>query len=234
MTGADSTIITSPTPPVGGFNYSTIDPETADALMRAVDQIKNRKSSVVREIIGIGTDLIGAKARLDHGQFGRWLEAEFDWDMTDEEGKRAGVDNFRLYFRAFEDKGNMAPPADKSDWYRLQNVELGNGDNVGVVTAWTWPDAFAGMTTEEGVQCLLKVQQAIDGKNYRHNSQAKEWIGIVVADVLGFDANIKSDRARITSMIKTWVDNGSLVVATTTDEKGKKRPVMEVGKWAND
>jgi AAA domain len=47
--------------------------------------------------------------------------------MTKEEGEKAGVENHRLYFRTFNDKANLQPPADKSGWFRLNSVALGNG-----------------------------------------------------------------------------------------------------------
>ncbi len=40
----------------------------------------------------------------------------------------------------------MSPRLDRSEWYELQSVDLGNqtaeeqSDNVGVVTRWEWPD----------------------------------------------------------------------------------------------
>jgi hypothetical protein len=38
--------------------------------------------------------------------------------MTKEEGEKAGVENHRLYFRTFDDKPNLQPPADTSDWFK--------------------------------------------------------------------------------------------------------------------
>ena len=80
--------------------------------------------------------------------------------MSKDEGDKAGVENHRLYFRTYNDKANLAPPADKSDWFELKSVELGNGpgmeiggvpfngpgDSVGVVKVWQWPDALEGVT----------------------------------------------------------------------------------------
>jgi hypothetical protein len=46
-----------------------------------------------------------------------------------------------FYFRAFNGKRNFAPPADLSDWFRIESVVLRNGDDVGVVTAWPTPES---------------------------------------------------------------------------------------------
>jgi hypothetical protein len=71
-----STAITIPVAPPR-FDYSVLDQDTAHAVMRATDSIQVRKHSIDCDIIGIGTDLLSVKARLNHGQFGKWIEAEF-------------------------------------------------------------------------------------------------------------------------------------------------------------
>ncbi len=63
-------------------------------------------------------------------------------DLLKKHGKRQNVENHRLYFRTYNDKANLQPPADKSDWFKLESVSLGNGplgaagDSVGVVIQW--------------------------------------------------------------------------------------------------
>ena len=149
--------------------------------------------------------------------------------MSKEEGEKAGVDNHRLYFRAYSDKANLSPPADKSDWYKLENVELANGHHVGVVTQWQWPDPFDGLTVAD----LRRVQEAIAGKQYRENVQARDWAGYAVAEVLGLDPHDKSDREKIKALLRTWIANGAFRIGKIRDDKGKDRPVLEVGEWAN-
>ena len=100
----------------------------------------------------------GAKAKTDAARVVRVVNR-----MSKDEGEKAGVENHRLYFRTYNDKANLAPPADKSDWFELKSVDLGNGpgmevggvrfnapgDSVGVVQAWEWPDPLAGMTGQD-------------------------------------------------------------------------------------
>lgn len=148
--------------------------------------------------------------------------------MTKEEGERAGVKYYRRYFNVVDDKNNLAPPAENADWFHLENVSLANGDEVGVVIPWNWPDAFAGVTTDH----LYAVQKEIDGQCYRVNVQAKDWVGHAIAKVLKLDTNTKSQQTKIKSLIKTWVQNGSLIETSIRDKDGKERPVVEVGTWA--
>lgn len=67
--------------------------------------------------------------------------------MSKDEGDRARLANHRLYFRTFSDKANKVPPADASDWFKLESVDLhnappGESDLIGVPRRWEWPDAM--------------------------------------------------------------------------------------------
>jgi RecA-family ATPase len=68
--------------------------------------------------------------------------------MTPDEASLAGIaeDQRGFYFRVQNDKANLAPP-DKASWYRMNNVSLDNGDQVGVACPWKWPELFEGMST---------------------------------------------------------------------------------------
>jgi hypothetical protein len=111
---------------------------------------------------------------------------------------------------------------------------LGNGtedypeDNVGVVTPWAWPSAFAGLTSDD----LKQVQNRISSGKWRADVRADDWVGHAVADVLGLDLDQKVDRARVKSLLKTWMGNGSSVKFDRLDDADRKsRPFVEVGKW---
>lgn len=172
----------------------------------------------------------GAKAKTDGCRVVRAVNR-----MSEEEGLRAGVENFRLYFRTFNDKANLAPPADKSDWFKLESVDLGNapshlqfGDSVGVVTTWDWPDAL------EGVDGALvdRVFEKIKGGRWRDSSQASDWVGYAVAQVMELDLEKKAHKARVANLIRTWKACGSLVVVEGKDARGMTRPFVEVSETA--
>ncbi len=156
--------------------------------------------------------------------------------MTEEEAARAGVDNRRSYFRVQNGKANLSPPPDKADWYRLESFDLGNGsegqpsDSVAVVTRWTWPDAFAGVTVSD----LRAVQAAIAAGRWRESPQAKDWAGHAVAAVLKIDATSKAHKAKIAGLLKTWISTGMLIVVEGLDDARRPRSFIEVGTHAND
>ena len=150
--------------------------------------------------------------------------------MSKEEGQRAGIANHRLYFRSLNDKANLQPPADKSEWYMLTSVDLGNGpmggpgDSVAVVTAWQWPDPLAGVTGAD----FDKVAAVIRRGQWRENVQAAAWVGKAVAEALDLDASNKADKAKITGILAVWRAAGSLVVVEHQDEKRELKKFVEV------
>jgi hypothetical protein len=154
--------------------------------------------------------------------------------MSDKEGQDSGVDNPRLHFRAFNDKSNLAPPADRSDWFKIESVQLGNGpeghgDSVGVVTTWEWPSAFGNVTTDD----LFRVQKAIAAGEWRQSAGAKGWAGNAVADVLSLDLDDPAAKAKVKTLLRTWIDNKALKVVQRPDESRHDRPFIEVDQWAN-
>ena len=175
----------------------------------------------------------GAKAKTDAARVVRVVNR-----MSQGEAEKAGVENHRLYFRTYNDKANLAPPADKSDWFELKSVDLGNGpgmelggvkfngpgDSVGVVQVWQWPDPLAGMTGQD----FEKVAAVIRRGKWRENAQAKAWVGHAVAEALGMYATTRSDRARISGMLKVWLKVGSLIVVERPDEFRSMKKFVEV------
>ncbi|MET4794442.1 hypothetical protein ABIF64_006620 [Bradyrhizobium japonicum] len=149
--------------------------------------------------------------------------------MTEAEGKQAGVQNHRQYFRVLPDT-SLAPPSDKSDWFKIVSVDLGNGplgapgDSVGVVTKWEWPDPLAGMTAND----FDKVAASIRAGKWRESPQASKWVGKAVAEALDLNADDKFDKARILGMLKVWLAAGSLVAVEDFDDSRRPRKFIEV------
>jgi phage/plasmid primase-like uncharacterized protein len=149
--------------------------------------------------------------------------------MTPEEAIALNVpdDERRFFFRIDNDKANLAPP-DVSDWYRMNNVDLANGDSVGVACGWSPPDAFDGITTQH----LIQAQNAIGKGRWRENSQAKAWAGHAIAPILGLDPEDKRDRKRLGTILKKWISEGVLAVVLAEDEKRMEKEFVVVGRWA--
>jgi len=148
--------------------------------------------------------------------------------MTKEEAERAGIEPSKrsFYFRMQNDKANLAP-SEAADWVRMNNVDLPNGDKVGVACPWQWPDAFAGLSTRD----LYEVQLAIAAAEWGSDTQAKDWGGQAVANALSLD--VEKDKGRIKDLIKTWISTKALGVERRTNANGRERPYLVVGSWVD-
>lgn len=151
--------------------------------------------------------------------------------MSKDEGEKAGVANHRTYFRVENGKANLCLPPDKADWFHLTSVSLGNGepndpdgDSVGVVTPWQWPDPSADVTAAD----FVAVAQVVRRKPWRENRQAADWVGLAVAEALNLSIAIKAEKAKIVALLKMWFEHGSLRVVDGLDPKGMPRKFVEV------
>ena len=166
--------------------------------------------------------------------------------MDKEEAQRFGIAEDaerRRLFTVQDDKANRAP-AEEAAWFRLASQDVANsigaddpfgeeGDSVGVVTRWSPPNAFDGVTADH----LRSVQRAVDKGSWKESSQAKNWVGIAVANVMGLDPDreAKADRARINALLRQWIASGALVVVEKRcPEKREDKKFVEVGEWAVD
>lgn len=154
--------------------------------------------------------------------------------MSKEEGESAGVESPRSYFRVFVDKANLAPPAETSDWFHLESVDLGNnptggyGDSIGVVVPWQWPDLMADVSVSD----LLAVQTIVSKGRFRENHQAQDWVGKAVAEALRLELDKPKDKRKAMGLIKVWTKSGALKKVQDLDDKGNHRPFIQVGEWA--
>jgi hypothetical protein len=147
--------------------------------------------------------------------------------MTPDEASLAGIaeDQRGFYFRVQNDKANLAPP-DKATWYRMNNVSLDNGDQVGVACPWKWPELFEGISTRH----LIAVQKAVSAGEWRADPRSPQWVGVAVGNVLELD--LEQARKRIAKLLKEWIENGALEVVEKEDDQRRPRKFVVVGKWA--
>lgn len=163
--------------------------------------------------------------------------------MSRDQAEKAGIASHRGFFRVDNGQANLAPPPDKSDWFQLTSVSLGNGpesildlgDQIAVVTPWEWPDAFEGV----GIAELRAAQAEVAGctaagAQFRLNLQSPDWIGNPIARALKLDPADKAHRSKVVRMLKIWIETGMFVVVEGKDAKGKPRDYVEVGKHASD
>lgn len=59
--------------------YAGLDLETRIVVRQRTGEIKTLVQRTAQDLIEIGQKLVEVKARLEHGLFGAWLQAEFEW-----------------------------------------------------------------------------------------------------------------------------------------------------------
>lgn len=149
--------------------------------------------------------------------------------MTADEAAKAGLDTHIDHFRIeAAGKNNLARPSAHAEWFRRVDVEIPNGDHVAAIETWQWPDAFEGVSHEDAI----RVQDRVGAQEppAKASIQAKNWVGVVVAEALGMDASDKADRARINTMLKKWIAENVLAIEHVySGEKGRDIPVVVRG-----
>jgi hypothetical protein len=112
-------------------------------------------------------DMRGASATRDAVRAARMLN-----QMGAKEAGEVGIQEHERtsYFRVDRVKGNNAPP-DKAVWRRFVNVELPNGDSVGVVAPWLFPgqdspspEMTAANALADGLFVQLLVRLTLNGR----------------------------------------------------------------------
>jgi hypothetical protein len=153
----------------------------------------------------------GAKALVDAAR-----DVEVLNQMTDDEAAKLDVqDNHRLYFRVISDKMNLAPPAEKSRWYRLTSTDLPNGtlewecDHVGVPVPWQPVGPLHDVPKHLITQVLNAIEEGVPGTDdlYTHYNRGgtPRWVGRLVVDIMG-----KSEQSA-GAVIKLWMGCGLLL-----------------------
>lgn len=142
--------------------------------------------------------------------------------MSEEQATSAGVNaNDRFgYFSVTYGKSNLTPLSSRLDWRKLESVPLGNGrgltkpqDHAPVVTEWRWPDKAELVEAVPSDQSEL-IRVRVNNADYTYNYQASNWVGLVVADIMGVDLpdgkRKTQTHSKIERMIDGWIESGFL------------------------
>lgn len=156
--------------------------------------------------------------------------------MSPEEAARLGLseDERRLHVRISNGKANMGPLG-KAKWMRIEVENLPNGDAVAVASSYEPPDPFRGVTTAD-MELARKLAATGD---YRADQRSPEWFGYALAThfdlpVTPGGINEKKDLERIKTIMKTWISNKVLTIATKKDADGKERKFIVPGPFKPD
>jgi hypothetical protein len=173
----------------------------------------------------------GAKALVDKARVTRFLQP-----MTEQQAEMFGIDpNDRFGFVRINDgKVNLRPRTGAATWVRLVGVVLGNGETVQTVIPWKPPSHLSGVTVEALVEVQRRVKEAVEAdKPLRRDNRSGDYVGHVVADVLGLDRDAKPTKPKVKSLVNTWFKNGALVDRQWFDKRaGRSVSTVDVGEMA--
>lgn len=65
-----------------GFDYSSLDAQHSNFVRQQTGEIRSLMKRTAQDIIEIGQRLIEVKNLLEHGQYRKWIEAEFNWGKS--------------------------------------------------------------------------------------------------------------------------------------------------------
>jgi hypothetical protein len=158
--------------------------------------------------------------------------------MTKEEAEVAHITMKQrpYYFRADIGKRNLTPPSDEADWFKLVSVDMENnpvmglpGEQVGVVTAWQYPQATKPTVLSSHIKSAQDAIRA--GGPWRESSQATKelWVGIPIAQVLGVNIAFKPDKRWVSQLVLDWLSQGFLKRVEQPDGNRKPRVFIKAG-----
>ncbi|WP_347265343.1 helicase RepA family protein [Nitrobacter sp.] len=210
-----------------------------DAAVKAFALVADRTGCAI-DLVHHSRKLNGADADIDAARGGSAIagavrSARALNVMSAEAAKAFAIaeSDRRAFVRIDDAKANLAPSS-AAKWFKLASEPLGNAtadrpeDFVAVAEPWTPPDAMADIT----VAHLLAVQKAIHKQALRESPQANSWVGHEIGRVLGLNSYGDPDKQKIKNALRAWIASGALIVERVVDDRGHKRPVVEVGEWA--
>ena len=146
--------------------------------------------------------------------------------MTKEQAAEQKIEQPRFYFRSDNGKANLRPP-EAAQWWHLCNIDLPNGDQVGVVETWKYPDPLDRITPTH----MHAVRTMAAAGSYRKDARAEDWIGRAVAEVVDLDPDDPADVKTIKAALRAWFANGVLTTEERKDEGRKTRQFVVPGSW---
>ena len=152
-------------------SYEPIPPADAEFIAAASERIRLRMKRTSEDIIEIGKDLIEVKKRINHGQFGSWLQAEFEmseWtarnfmNVADKFGSKTGtVPDFTpkvIYL--------LAAPSTSDDVVEKAQAVVASGEKVTVADVKRWKNkaTAAEKTANAAEKARLEVEAQLQAK----------------------------------------------------------------------
>ncbi len=150
--------------------------------------------------------------------------------MTKEEAKKAGIEaeDASDYVRINNGKANLTRASSKNWWFKLASEMLENGDSVGVVENWRWPET----NTEFDEDMIANVIDVVSNGVYRQSKQSPEWVGHAIGRFFSCEktTTLAAHKAAMVKIVDKLLEEGWLKIVEKPDEQRHKRTFIEVGR----
>ena len=148
-------------PVSSSFDYTSLDSDTASFIRQQTGEIRALMRRATQDIFEIGAKLMEIKAKLGHGNFLAWLEAEFSW--TERTARR-----FMSVAEQFADKSDLVSDLDfaPTALYTLASPSLPEEARVEAIERAKSGEFISAKKAEE-------IKQKYPPKNAKSKNQAK-------------------------------------------------------------
>jgi hypothetical protein len=226
-------------PFVGAHNINENDNMAVNAIVAEIRRVADETKSAIGLVHhirkGNGEDASIDSVRGAGSLIGAARAARVINRMSADDAAKLGIDETeaRSIFRVDDGKANLAPPAAAAVYRKMEGVRIDNGEWIGVCIPYTLPNAFDGISGKDAKAAQRIVADAhTDGEPLRESSQSKNWVGVPIADMLGIDITEKKGKAKVASILKTWIKTNVLAVERITDPRqARDVAVVVVGEW---
>jgi len=79
------------------FDYGDLVPRDVAKCEQAVERITSYQRRMAADIVSIGKELLAVKGRLEHGQFGAWLQHYFAWSQPTASRMMQAAETFKSF-----------------------------------------------------------------------------------------------------------------------------------------
>jgi hypothetical protein len=124
--------------------------------------------------------------------------------MSIEEAEKFGIpaDQRRRHFRIDGAKSNYAPAQD-AEWWRLDGIEIANGETVAAALPWTPPSAFDGVSMATCVAVLERLRTGTNGCPFGAGGKARgEMFAVFEAEPFNLP------KGKLGAMLTAWTTEG--------------------------
>jgi RecA-family ATPase len=228
-------------PFVGAHSINENDNMAVNAIVAEIRRVADETKSAIGLVHhirkGNGEDASIDSVRGAGSLIGAARAARVINRMSADDAARLGIDenDARSIFRVDDGKANLAPPASAAVYRKMHGVKIDNGEWIGVTIEFKLPDAFDGVSGKDARRIQQIVSEAhLNGEPLKESSQSPNWVGVAVADMLNIDITEKKGRAKVGTIVRTWLRSNALTTEKVFDKKkGRETSVVVVGEWIN-